>query len=91
MALSNLENPYPEETNANRSNADNRAAEEQQHKDSEDDIVDREYLGRLHKNPVDRVEDIDVPKDIATAVLADRIFSLINCSQCHRYPCYEGY
>lgn len=71
MALSDLENSDPEESNPNSSNANNGAAEQKQHKNREQSIVNREYFGGLHKNPVDRVENINMPKNIPTAVFAD--------------------
>lgn len=71
MSFSNLEDSDPEEANPYHSNTHDRTAEEQQYKRREDGIVNREKLGGLDKGPVHWVEDVDMPKDITAAVLAD--------------------
>lgn len=71
MALSDLEQPKPKESNAHCSNTDNRAGEEEDNQEEEDDIVNREDLRRHYKYPIDRVEDIDVTQNVSAMTLAD--------------------
>lgn len=71
MALAYLEKPEPKESNAHCSNADNGAGEEKDNQEEENNIVNREDLRRNYKYPIDRVEDIDVTKDVSAMALAD--------------------
>lgn len=56
----NLEDANPQESDANSSNTADGAAEEEQDEESHEDIINRERFGRLNKEPVDRLEDVDV-------------------------------
>lgn len=71
MTLSYLEKPEPKESNAHCSNPDNGAGEEEDNQKEEDDIVNREDLGGNYEYPIDRVEDIDVTKNVSAMALAD--------------------
>lgn len=71
MALSYLEKPEPQESDAHCSNADNGAGEEEYNQEEEDDIVNREDLGGYYEYPINRVEDIDMTKNISAMALAD--------------------
>lgn len=86
MSLADSENSDPEEPDANCRDADDRTAEKQQDDQCEQNVVYRKDLCRAYKDPVDRIEDIDMSQDVSTIMLADRVFGLVYCSEEHRYP-----
>ena len=83
MALANLENGNPEEADADRSDSNNRGGEKEEDKEQEQNIVDREDLGRLDKDPVERLEDVDVAEDVSAVSTADGVLGLVNASNEH--------
>jgi hypothetical protein len=60
VTLSDLENPDPQESDANCCNPNDGAAEEEKYKEYKQDIVDRKDFRGLHEDPVDGVEDVDI-------------------------------
>lgn len=86
MALSDLEYPDPEESDANHSDSHDRAAEEKQRQQREESVVDRKYASRFQEDPIQRIEDVDLAEDVSAMLLADGILCLVDSSQEHRDP-----
>ena len=59
-ALFDLEQPDPEEADSHRGDACNGAAEEEKDQKGHEDVVHGESLGGFYKDPVHRLEDVDV-------------------------------
>jgi hypothetical protein len=81
MSFPDLEDSHPEEPDTDDCKADDRGREEMQDEEDKEDIVHRENLGRQDKYPVDRVKDVDIPQDIATALLADRVLGFVDSGE----------
>ncbi len=86
MSLSDLEDLEPKESNANGCNAHDRAGEKEQDDQQKDNIIDGEDLRRLDQNPVHRIKDVDVSKNVATVGLANRVLCLVDECQEHGDP-----
>ena len=71
MGLSDPEDGNPKHSDADCGESNNASAEEKEHQEEEDDIVDRKNFGRHDQDVVDRLEDIDVTKQIAALSFAD--------------------
>lgn len=71
MPFSDLEDPKPEESYANASDANYGARKEKEDQQQEDNVVDREDLRRLDEDPIHRVEDVCVSKHISAMAFAD--------------------
>lgn len=83
MPFSDLKDLEPEESDTDCSDSNHRAGEEVKHHEEEDDIVNREDLGRHDEDPVHGVEDIDVAKDVTAASLADRVLGFVDEAEKH--------
>ena len=86
VALADLEETKPQEADAHDPDADNGAEEEEQHQQRDEHVIDRKYLGGQNKEPIGRVEDVDVTQDVPAFGLADRVLGLVDSGQEHRYP-----
>ena len=90
MALADLEDGDPEEANASSGNTNNGSGEEEQDKEQEEHVVDGEHLGRLDEDPVQRLEDVDVAKDVSAVGATDGVLGLVNASDEHASEDEEG-
>ena len=86
VALADLEQTDPQEADADSCNADNRSGKEQKGQKKEDDIVDGEDLGGDNEEPVDRLEDLVVAKQISATSFANRVLDLVHTSDQHAGP-----
>lgn len=83
VSLADLEEGEPEEADTCSRDADNRGGEEEQDQQEEQDVVDREDLGRLDKDPVQWLEDVDVAEDVTTVGTADGVLRLVDAGDEH--------
>lgn len=63
--LLDLKDANPQEPNANSCDTADGTAEQEQDEEGHKNVVDRESLGRLDENPVDRLENVDMSKNIS--------------------------
>lgn len=70
MTLADLEDPNPEKTNTSRCDPHDRATEEQQDEQRKESVVKWENLRSADEDPVDRVEDVDITKNVPAILLA---------------------
>lgn len=91
VVLANLEESDPQEPDTNGGNSDDRRREEEENQKKEQYVINGKDLGRLNENPVDRLEDVDMPEDVAAADLAGRILGLVDTSDEHAGEDEESY
>lgn len=85
-AAADLEDADPEEADADGGDARDGAAKEKEDQQRHEDIVDGKDAGELDKDPVEGLEDVNVTEDVAAALLAYRVFGLVDARDEHGYP-----